>query len=201
MNVRQGQDFELLFRLLDNTQTPVTGAIFSDLTADFWIPGETAFQTRAVPTEDFLEIGLGYYSLKLSGQNDLNSLGTYFLRLSALTSEVTEVDLTVETAPIGIDPDPAICVVSGNITDIGGEPGEGQQVTFRGADFPVQTGGTSIITSDAIRTFPDAQGNFSVKLLREQTVIVKIDRTGIENQFEVPDQETAQILDLLPPIP
>jgi len=200
MNVRQGGDFELIFRLLDNTQTAVTGKIFSDVSAEFWKPGLTSLTARAILEEEFLEIGNGYYSLKLSGQNDLNTLGIYFLRLSGTGFETVEKELILEVPPVGIDPNPAVCTVSGSILDIGGEAGGGQQVTFRGVDFPIVSG-ASLITSDAVRTLPDAQGNFSVKLLRNRVVLIEVDRTGVRNQITIPDQETALVVDLLPPIP
>ena len=60
--------------------------------------------------------------------------------------------------------------------------------------------GPSLIDGSLLRTTPDAFGNFSVVLLRGKKVIVEIERSGIKQTITVPEQATANLVDLLPPI-
>jgi len=195
----QGQNLDVPVRLF-LTGSLVTGAIYSDVNMTFWKPDSemTDFDPRPVLEQEWVEIGFGYYILKLLG-TDFNKLGYYLFRLNGAGFDPYEAELFVEP-PTPFLAAPELCTVFGNILDIGGNAGFGQTVFFRIPAAPRRTP-NSLIATDRVRTEPDANGNFSVNLLRGQVVVIEIDRTGIRQQFTVPDQPTSQILDLLPPFP
>ena len=75
--------------------------------------------------------------------------------------------------------------------------GQKRQVSYKG---PVNLVTEMDLLSERIIVYPDAYGNFSVQLLRYAEVIVEIKRLGINYKFTVPNQATAPLLGLLPPI-
>jgi len=198
--ILQGSRIETLVELFDGA-SPALSLDETDFVVKTWKGGETAFTTVVLAAADVVELGEGFYALKMPAA--LTSvLGEIFIRISSEGTNpfsLVSKDFIVSPVPLASVTSPETCVVSGNIVDIGGKPGQGQEVVVRPVTFPV-TEGSSIITSDPVRTNPDAAGNFSVVLIRNQTVIIEVTRTGVRNQIIVPDQETADLLDLLPPI-
>jgi hypothetical protein len=106
-------------------------------------------------------------------------------------------EFDVDPQPVSFLTPPDLCVVTGNITDIGGKPGIHRTVSFRPPEFPVIVG-TTVVDADKVYTNPDYMGNFSVALIQGQTVLVEIDRTGIYTQITIPMAPTANLTDLLP---
>ena len=183
--------------------TPVTGIVASVVTAKVLRTGDTAFAVKSLTQSvNWVEVGLGFYHLTLSPA-DLSALGPFVLLLSGTGFDSQVVQIDVNPVPLAITPAPGICVVSGNLIDIGGQPGDPalMQITFKPVTIPSQVGGTSIVSANITKTIPDALGNFSVSLLQGQVVIVEIPRAGIRNQITIPLQSSATILSLLPSLP
>jgi hypothetical protein len=200
----QGQSTEIIVKLLESEYEsigglPASGILHPDVTFKFWRVGDTAFQTHTITAQDFLELGDGFYVLKIPGAI-LNRVGQFFIQLSGLLIQNYEQSFQVEPLHPSVLLAPNLCVVSGNIIDITGSPAmPGESIEFRIAQTPKASGG-ALVNTQRILTHPDAYGSFSVQLIRGAVIVVEIKRAGINYQFTVPDQSTASLLDLLPPI-
>jgi hypothetical protein len=197
--VYQGsRNVEILIQAV-SSGAPVTGLEIGDFTIKKWGPGGTSIDPIVLEEEALLELSNGYYVLTFEDSSLWASVGEHFITITGAFDPIQKY-IDVLLSPINPELNTEECVIIGNVLDLGGGPAIGKRVSFRPADFPVAHGSSSIIVSDKIYTMPDAYGNFSVALLRGKTVIVEIENSGIRNQIEVPDQPSAVLLDLLPPI-
>lgn len=195
---QSAQSVEFLI-YLELAATPVTGALLEDMLVRKWAPGDTAFLPISSANMTLTELTDGYYSLLIEADDIWQAFGEHVLQIQGAAFDNLERKIDVIAPPLNAFVQPNKCIVSGNVLDIGGQPGIGQNIRFSPVGVPA-TSGQSLLTSDKLNTVPDAMGNFSVSLIRGQTVVVELERTGIRNQIVVPDQETALLLDLLPPI-
>jgi hypothetical protein len=177
---------------------PVTGVLFSDVTAKVKKAGAVVLSTKTLVTGDWVELGFGLYMIKWSAA-DMDTLGPFFFRLSGVLFDTQSKSFDVDPASFASFVPADVCVIMGNIRDLGGNPAMMSDIIIRGSDFPAQSG-ISLVTSDIIRFRPDFYGNFTVPVLRLQKVIFEIEKTGIRNEITVPNLPTANLLDLLPPI-
>lgn len=196
MSIIQGSSLEILVRAFASG-VPVTGLVDTDFLTKAWWPGRVDLLNIIPQPEDLVEIGSGLYAIKVPGVTTVQ--GELSLTVAGTLFDDVEKNFTIIPAPISSLLSPELCVVSGNIVDVGGAAGKGQTIRLRPSSFPSEENG-SIITSDAIETTPDFLGNFSLPLVRNQTLTIEITRTGIRVQITIPDQETANLIDLLPPL-
>jgi len=194
----QGFPLTTVVRLSDTFNANVTGKIFSDVTVQFWKPGALAYQLKVVDVNTWSELSDGLYLLTMTGA-ELSEWGEYVIKITGVGFITSLTHLNVAMAPVGLNAKPSLCIVSGNIATLGGNPDRDMFVGFRPVNFPSRAG-VSLITSSYIETRTDAMGNFSVNLVRGETVVVEIPKAGVKLQFVVPDQETALLLNLLPPM-
>ena len=200
----QGQNAEIIVKLYESEyesigNLPASGILYADLTMKYWRTGDLLLQTHTLTSGDLVELGDGLYVLKIPGTL-LTKIGTFFIQLSGLLIKDYEQSFQVEPVTPSVVLHPNVCVVSGNIIDITGAPTmPNESIEFRIAQVP-RTSGGSLLNVQRIVTHPDAYGNFSVQLIRGAEIVVDIKRAGINYKFTVPDQETASLLDLLPPI-
>ena len=132
---------------------------------------------------------------------DSNTVGDFFYTLSATQFDNFLYDeFTIE--PPGITPAPpaGFCAVSGNVLTAGNTIPSNCRVTFRPLQFPLSVG-NSVVTADAIVTYPDINGNFTVNLVQGVTMVVEIQRTGIRAQITIPMTSSATLASLLPAFP
>ena len=185
---------------LELVGVPATGVLFSDVTAKIKKPGEVTLTARLLVTAEWVELGDGFYTIKWPPE-DLDVAGTFFYTLdnATLFDNFLFAEFDVIPPPLFSAVFPDKCVISGNVLDIGGSPGQGQQIRVTPVKLPA-VAGSSLLVSDPIFSVPDVEGNFSVALIRNQTVIFQIERTGIRQQIDVPDSPSALLIDLLPPI-
>lgn len=188
-----------LFNMGAYGATPVEGITYEDLTLQIRKNGETEFSERAVAETEWLELGLGFYALRFA-TTDFDVLGEFRYVLSGPSFDTHSGYFDVDPAPISYETAPPQCIVSGNIVDIGGAGLSQSRVFFQPKNVPGKTGG-SIIASGSLNLLTDVHGNFSVKLIRESRVLVMIPDAGIKVLIDVPDASSANLLDLLPPIP
>jgi len=178
---------------------PVSGVLKPALTVQVRKAGTSSFSFKTLASDDWAELGYGLYALKWSA-SDMNTLGEFVFRLASSTSDPYLGIFSVVPAPLGILASPGVCIVSGNIVDIGGNASHSQQVSFRASQFPASAG-PSLIAGGYLTTTPDAYGNFSVALLQGRSVVVEIAQSGLKHTITVPSQPSASLLDLLPPLP
>lgn len=198
MNITRGQALSV-FLFLSSDDTGVPGLLFSDVVLHWWKAGLVNVPVRPILSGEWVELGGGYYTLTLPN-TDIDQLGELFLRFTGVSIDALEKEFFVEPASIAFLATTVGCIVSGNTLDLTGRLLAGKEVVFRPVDAPNAVAG-SLISFERILTYTDALGNFSVNLLRGATAIVEIKDAGLRQQFDVPDQSTALLLDLLPPIP
>jgi hypothetical protein len=176
---------------------PALGVLPADVTCKFRKQGQTSLTSKTLTSTSWVEIGLGYYALKWSAV-DLNTVGSFLFTLSGPDFDnFTHAELSV-VAPSSVTP-PEMCVISGNLRDIGGKVPHNTRIVVRPAEFPARFG-QNVIQADALVTTVDIDGQFELAVVRNSVVIIEIERSGIRSQITIPDQASANILDLLPPM-
>src|SRR5262249_55164397 len=156
--------------------------------------GQTDFSTKVLSSSDWAELGNGLYSLRFSSA-DTNVVGDFtFTLASAKFDNFVYDEFEVEAQPEGVEVpnNPQQCLVSGSIENIAAASptGEPLKVVVYQPSFPAKSN-KLIISADPVYTFVDSQGNFSLALVRNATLIVEIKRCGIRAQITVPDAPTA----------
>ena len=193
-----GRQSDKIFLILDDSYDHATGLTAADVNFSFWKQGETTWTPMGLLPEEFIELGSGFYIVKVRPEF-LDTLGEVSFRVQGTgLSEQVIVDF-VEPLPPSFAIDATRCIVSGNIKDLTGDVNNKKyQIKFNLVSLPQQIGGVSLISSDTIVTMPDVFGNFSVILLCGTTVMVEIEAAGIKNQIVIPNQTSANLIDLLP---
>lgn len=156
-------------------------------------------ETKATVSGDWLEIGNGLYVLKWAS-SEMSALGPFYFEVTGATFDphISEFDVMPNTPAQIVSP--GVCVVSGNIVDLGAQASTGHPIRFRLAKAPALAAG-ALVAGAVLETRPDAYGAFSIALNRGSKVVVEIEAVAIRQQITIPDQETANLVDLLPPIP
>lgn len=202
MTAFYGKQKDITFQLFNTGaygSTPVEGIPFDEVVLELRKNGEETFTERPLTAEEWLEVGHGFYALRFSA-GDFDVLGELRYVLSGPSFDTLSGAFDIDPAPIAYETPPPQCIVSGNIVDIGGDPLQQSRVFFQPRNVPGKTGG-SLIASGNISLLTDVTGNFSVKLIRESKVLVTIPDAGIRVLIDVPDASSANLIDLLPPIP
>lgn len=194
MSVFQGNSAERVVYLVDESG-PVVGLTEGDVSLRFKKNGED-FQDKTLTPVNFIEREVGFYSVMFDSL-EMNALGQFVFRITG-GSIIPYVQM-FEIVPVylGAITPPDVCIISGNILDLGGRPLWNSRIAFRIMDLP-KVIEPSMVSGDAVRTVTDHAGNFSASLIRGATVLVEIPDTAIRIQFIVPNQETANIIDLIP---
>lgn len=194
----QGQLTERTY-YLTLANVPVTGIAYSAVTVKLKKFGQTAFVVKTLTALDWVELGNGYYTLKLS-PSDMDTVGSTAVIVSGLAFDPVTLDQfmvdPVPTPVLAAGPD--ICVLTGTIKNIsGGEPLH-TRVTARPVEFPAKYN-MNVIAADIVWTVLDSYGMFSLPLVQGSTVIIEIERAAIKHQIVIPYAPSANLIDLLPP--
>lgn len=197
-----GSNWESNVRLMADTGyglTPLAGVTSEQIDLIYRKMGGP-FVAKDMSAENWIEYGLGHYAIRWSPE-DLDTIGDFVFELSYPYQQDSLVkEFSVVTPPSSFGVPAPVCILSGNLVDIGGAPLSSVEVVIRPPHVPYYAGST-LVGSGLIRTTTDAYGNFSVRLLRETSVLVEIDKAGIRYLINIPDSATAQLVDLLPVIP
>jgi len=195
--IYQGRTTEIFIKAVSGG-SGVTGLTFESVVVSLRKFSEAGLTEKPLVAEDFIELENGFYVLVLS-EIDTNTLGSLFIKVTGAFDIIYHQDYVVPV-PISILQSPSLCLLVGNIVDVGGDPEWNSPITFRIVELPKIFYG-SLVSSKAIRTVTDAFGNFTVPLLRGATVVVGIENTAIKHTILIPQQETADLTDLLPTLP
>jgi len=204
MSALQGRAYETVVRLQVEGPyglLPVLGVLPEQAAVSMRRTGTYEFEIKTLDEDNWKDLGNGYYAV-VWGESNTGSLGEFYYILEttgAVPFSYIEGSFSIEPVPLSVLIAPGKCVISGNIVDIGGDVGTESWINFRIAKTP-SVAGTSIVEGKLLRTVPDVFGNFSVVLLRGKKVIVEIPQSGLKHTITVPDQETANLVDILPPI-
>ena len=182
---------------LTSSGAPKLGVVDTDLIIKVWEQGAPDTIPYVPAAANWVELGDGLYILKLPGAL-ISVLGLLHLYISGTIFDAAAISLDITAPPISVSANPDVCTITGNLLNLSSRSGSGQ-VSFRTVHLPKKVGVT-LINADRIIMYPDAAGNFSVSLIRGATVWVEIPSAGINNQITVPNQPTALLTNLLPPI-
>ena len=181
---------------------PALGVLPTDLTVRFRKQGETALTTKTMDGTNWIEIGEGFYILKRTAE-ETDTLGIFFYDIDSAKHDNILFDEFVIIEPEGGVPaiNPDLCEVSGRVLNsTGSAPLNGAQVKFRPVNSPNEFD-SAVVNAEPVFTHTQYDGTFKSPLIRNLTVVVEIDRAGIRHQITIPDAATANLSDLLPPLP
>jgi len=201
----QGSTYETVVRLMNvgvYGPEPVLAVAAAHVSLTYRPTGTYEFLPKIlVDDESWFEIGDGYYAIKWVSA-DLAAQGELFFILENAgyaSFDTVTGKFDVLAAPLEMVSSPEVCVVTGSIVDLGGDPSQNLDISFKLSRAPSVIGG-SFIEGKTIRTMPNAFGNFSVGLLRGKKALVEIEKAGVKITIDIPDQPTANLMDLIPPI-
>jgi hypothetical protein len=198
MDVLQGRPWKIFVNMKDISGDPVTGILSAEVVLRYMRQNDAVMQSKTPASTDWVETTTpGVYSVLLSS-DDTSQLGGLYVSAEAPTCRpFTQVFSVLPNSVASVQP--GKCLIVGNIVDIGGNPERNVSVRFRIVKLPA-TVGNAVIGGDPIHTQPDAFGAFSALLIRGAVVLVEIPGAALKHQITVPDQETANLVDILPPI-
>lgn len=199
MNANVNQPYESNLYLSLNG-TPATGLSYEDVSVSYKKFMEDDLQGKTVEEEDWVELGGGFYSLRWSPE-EMDTPGKFFFTAASPGFDnflYGEFDVVEPPAPVEVGY-PEHCVVSGSLFDINVQTAINTPITARIVKVPSAIG-QALLTARSIVTSPNHLGMFELILPRGATVVVEIPLAGIRHQITVPNQATAQFLDLLPPL-
>lgn len=182
--------------------TPVPGLTSSQVICKYRKEGAApTLVTKALTSGTWMDLGGGYYVIQFSAA-EMDTVGTFFFKLTSSSFDnflYDEFDIEPVVAPLPSPIPPGMCIVSGTVKDVGGHIPRDSRISARPVDFPIRAG-DNLVNSDAVYTYPDSLGNFTLTLMQGATVIVEIERTAIRSQITVPATPTALLLNLLAPM-
>lgn len=194
----QGQPLQKIVEL-SLSGIPVTGIDTSELTFSYWRSGDAGLTTLALQPANWVELSFGLYILTVPAEI-MSVIGFFYFRIEGTGYDLHEEQMRIEPAPLQLVAQNNKCIITGNLVDLSGEATQGQQVVFRVTQLPAKIS-SSMLSSNRIVTTPDALGNFSVAIVQGAKVIVEIQQAGVFAEITVPEQSSAQLIDLLPPFP
>jgi hypothetical protein len=183
---------------LQNYGAGLSGVLRDDVVVRYWKTGASTFVTKPLNIDDWREVGLGYYAL-VWDSIDMGALGEFHFILSGPGFDPIRDKFEVVPNVIGSFVSPDKCVITGNITDLNGNPNQNKRIVFRLMKAPSQANG-ALVSGDFVYTQPSALGDFSAVLIRNTKILVEIEGVGLKVQIVVPNQETARLIDLIPSI-
>lgn len=158
---------------------------------------DTSLTLRVFPANSTIEVGGGYYIITIP-LPETAATGLVAYQFSAASAVPVYGAFYVEPAPVALTAAPQMCLLTGNVVEIGGYLTSPVMITCKTSSVPALVGGTSLLSTHRAVTWTDALGNFSISLLRGATVSIEILDCGIKGQFIVPAQQTASLPTLIP---
>lgn len=177
--------------------TAATAIAASSVVCKIKKSGQIGFTPKVLTTENWVNLGSGYYTIKFAAE-DMGRVGTFVYTLTGSGFDNFGYDeFTVLAAPDKTIEDK--CIVSGQFIGLAGaNPGLQIRVSARPVEFPAKSG-NRVVVADDVSTYLDHEGKFELPLLRGSTCIIEVPRAAIRHQIEIPDQASADLMDLLPP--
>jgi hypothetical protein len=170
--------------------SPATGLTYTDVSVDLRKEGG-AFEAFALTALNFTEVGAGFYDITLD-EDDTDTLGNLYLRLSGATIKTTLVSAYVAVAA-SVTPSTAVSVPTtvlfGYLNGVDGQPLSGAAVSARilaipSVQYPASEAvvlGTGLLT---VKT--DSAGFFTLSLVTGSDVDIFIPAAGYRRTLRVP---------------
>ena len=194
MSIFQSIATERVVRLL-NAGSPVTGLTFADVTMRLRRSSES-FLDKILDADNFVELEDGFYAVSFEAE-ETAVIGPLAYTISGGTIDQFYEVVDVIAAYPGMVPDLQTCMVYGNLVEITGMPTPHSPVSFKIVGLP-KVADSSLVTGMPIRVYSDSNGYFQASMLRGTTVLMDIEEAAVRYQFDTPDQDTVNVIDLLP---
>lgn len=188
--------------VIENAGSPLPGLTFADVDVQLLKPvdGSTWETKQTLTADEFIAVGSGVYHIKMIGSEDLDALGEMLavVRPSLTGPAFDEEILNISVIPQSSDAliPPTTCKIFGDLMNPGTLPSPQQDVFLYLKEQPVISGGF-VATNERYFTKTNAQGHFEVYVPRLAKVVIDIPNAGIRKQFDVPDQESFSLLDII----
>lgn len=180
---------------------PATTVAYTDVTIQYVKSGQTSYVPKTLTSAQWIVLGNGVYKIVFTA-TEMDTLGDFLYTITgAKFDNIVYDEFTIEPAPAGSQTVlPNQCIVSGTVFNQSALPPQSVKIVARPAQFPAKDG-NNILTADAVWTYADAYGNFSLPLIQNSVALIYIERAGIRGaQITVPASPSANMIDLLPPI-
>lgn len=192
--VTQSLPANLLAVLTKTDSTTATGVLFSAVTCQFRREGEVAFTVKVLTALNFVEIGSGFYQIGFTAA-ELSLVGSFAyiltgvgLQQSSNEAQIRSVTSMLPTVPVALP----TCELTGNISDLMGEPVIGAAVSARVVGMPTINGGVAV--ADTLSTaITDDNGVFFLTLVRTAVVDVFIPAANFRRQVTIPNQPSVDL--------
>jgi len=184
----------LVVLLLDNTDTPVTGLTFADVTADLKKDTDP-FAVFTLTALNFVEIANGYYQVNLA-TTDTDTLGNLYLSIQG--AAITQTMVTAYVAVTAPDPTPTVATppattgLFGFLYDSSASPLVNASVSATVLAVPtiLYTPNGMSVEQDTITVITDAQGFFTIELITGAAVDIFIPVANYRRTLTVPAADT-----------
>jgi hypothetical protein len=170
----------------------VTGLVFGDVTAQISKDGG-AFSPVTLSGSNFVEVGLGVYTLTLAA-GDVNTLGSLAIVITGAdidqyTSFIDVVGASIATTSVSLE----TCVIDGYVHDVTGQPVVGVAVLARVIGSPSVEQSQSAVTDDLVAAKTNSNGQFFLTMVRLADVEVFIPASNYRRRLVVPNSASANL--------
>jgi hypothetical protein len=191
-NLSQSQAADLVVVLtLSADDTPATGLTYADIVVDF-SKHSGAFQNKILAAPDVTELGSGVYSIAFTA-GELDTLGEFVIKVTGATvNQFIGVHDVSADATASTTASLPVCVISGHILGLEGDPVQNASVSARILSVPSTVGSVGVSTA-RVGTFTNANGEFFLTLTRLAYVEIIIPETGYKRTITVPNVASANL--------
>ena len=167
----------------DSTQ--LTGAQFA-----------SAFFANAMSEVDDVNFP-GLYRFQFNHLEDLTGSGMFFVRFVNTGANALLLDQTIAFGALQSAVAPQLCNLYGTVLDINSNPDLNKPVRLSIIPNTILTTiGQPGMSVDRIDTFTDANGQFSIDVIRSLTVRLQIPSMGYDRKIVIPNAASANFADL-----
>lgn len=180
--------------LLSKTSLPVTGLVFSDVTASFRKEGGV-FAAKTLTALNFHDRGSGVYEIDFTTA-ELNTVGSLTVVVQGLlidqSTTVAEVVAAGSIVP-GTEVAIQTCVLTGHVTNLSGVPQANVAVSAEVLGMPSIEQSQAAIINEVVATKTDANGQFFLELARLADVEIFIPAVNYRRRLVVPNTASANL--------
>lgn len=159
--------------------------------------GQIGFYPKVLNEENWINLGGGYYTIRFAAA-DMSRVGSFIYTLGGADFD----NFAYDEFAILAAPDTTVkdkCIVKGQFVGLAGaNPGMQIRVAAHPVEFPAKSS-NKVVIADEVFTYLDHEGRFELPLLRGAVCVIEVPRAAIRHQIIVPDQDSADLMDLLPP--
>jgi len=172
------------------------GLIATDVSVKVKTPSSAVFVlVPYVDVADFVAAEGNYYNIKVP-RDLLAELGTYIF---LVTTPLAVNTIEKECLPYYGSTEADLCIVYGNVKDIGGNMPAYSNIAV--VVYPVKlptTNNTTFTLGHRLTVYADYKGDFTLPVLIGATVVFEIKDAGMRIHVKIPDLPTVSLVSLVP---